>query len=139
MDNVVKFPTASCSSCGAEDRDLLKIELLNFDTQESAGAKYLCKKCRPLDEDGLRLLLDDRDSTIAHLRAELAQWVRQSEDNSGGWQRCQLALERARKALEEIVAANKDFRAGMPKDWEGDPLQDAVDAASSLLAQQGKV
>ena len=38
-----------------------------------------------------------------------------------------------RKALTDIIETNKDFRAGMPDDWEGDPLQDACDAAAKLL------
>lgn len=43
-------------------------------------------------------------------------------------------IERLRKALADIIAANKDFRAGMPKDCDGDPLQDACDAAAKLLS-----
>ena len=36
-------------------------------------------------------------------------------------------------ALETIIEANKDFRDGMPESWDGDPLQDACDAAEKLL------
>lgn len=37
------------------------------------------------------------------------------------------------KALTDILEANKDFREGMPQSWDGDPLQDACDAATKLL------
>ncbi len=38
------------------------------------------------------------------------------------------------KAMTAIIEANKDFRDGMPQSWDGDPLQDACDAAAKLLA-----
>ena len=41
-------------------------------------------------------------------------------------------------ALETIIEANKDFRDGMPESWDGDPLQDACDAAEKLLTIGGK-
>lgn len=37
------------------------------------------------------------------------------------------------KALTDILAANDEFRAGMPDGWEGDPLQDACNAARPLV------
>lgn len=40
-------------------------------------------------------------------------------------------------AIEEIVKCNDNFRAGMPEEWEGDPLQDAVDSARFLLIRLG--
>jgi len=39
-------------------------------------------------------------------------------------------LDKAREAIRVIVKENADFRQGMPDDWEGDPLQDAIDAAN---------
>lgn len=43
------------------------------------------------------------------------------------------------KALEDILEANKDFRDGLPhQDWEGDPLQDACDAAQAALSLVGQ-
>ena len=36
-------------------------------------------------------------------------------------------------AIRDILAANSDFRKGMPDGWEGDPLQDACDKAANLL------
>ncbi len=42
-------------------------------------------------------------------------------------------------AIQEIIKCNDDFRAGMPKDWEGDLLQDAVDTARVLLVRIGVV
>lgn len=38
-----------------------------------------------------------------------------------------------RRAIRAIIAANADFRSNLPEDWEGDPLQDAIDAAAKLL------
>lgn len=37
------------------------------------------------------------------------------------------------KALHDIIAANNEFRKGMPDGWEGDPLQDACHEAAKLL------
>ena len=37
-------------------------------------------------------------------------------------------------AILEILKANDEFRAGMPDEWEGDPLQDACEAARKLVA-----
>ena len=39
---------------------------------------------------------------IEALEADLAQWVRQAEDNSGGWQRACLRIEALETALREI-------------------------------------
>lgn len=39
--------------------------------------------------------------------------------------------------IQDILNANTDFRAGMPEDWDGDPLQDACDAARFLLIRMG--
>ena len=41
------------------------------------------------------------------------------------------------RALTDILEANKDFRDGMPQSWDGDPLQDACDAAQNILAWLG--
>lgn len=38
------------------------------------------------------------------------------------------------KALEAILTANDEFVAGLRQDWEGDPLQDACNAARAALA-----
>jgi hypothetical protein len=37
------------------------------------------------------------------------------------------------RAVRAIIEANNDFRAGMPAEWEGDPLQDAINEAAKLL------
>lgn len=42
------------------------------------------------------------------------------------------------RSLRAIVAANKEFRDNLPKDWEGDPLQDEIDAAAALLVREGE-
>lgn len=39
------------------------------------------------------------------------------------------------KALRDILEVNKDFRDGLPQSWDGDPLQDACDAAQGLLSR----
>lgn len=36
-------------------------------------------------------------------------------------------------AIRSIIVANNDFRAGMPEEWDGDPLQDAINEAAKLL------
>lgn len=41
------------------------------------------------------------------------------------------------KALQDIIDENDEFRKGMPADWEGDPLEDACDAAKVVLAAVG--
>ena len=40
---------------------------------------------------------------IEALEADLAQWVRQAEDNSGGWQRACLRIEALETALRGIA------------------------------------
>lgn len=37
------------------------------------------------------------------------------------------------KAIHDIIEANNAFREGMPKDWDGDPLQDAINEGAKLL------
>lgn len=41
------------------------------------------------------------------------------------------------EAIQGILKANDEFRAGMPDDWESDPLQDACDTARFLLVRMG--
>jgi hypothetical protein len=40
-------------------------------------------------------------------------------------------------AIEAILLANSEFCAGMSDGWEGDPLQDACDAARDLVNSIG--
>lgn len=42
------------------------------------------------------------------------------------------------RALKDVTDANREFRATMPDDWEGDPLQDACDEADRLLGVVGQ-
>lgn len=59
------------------------------------------------------------------------------------WQRARLEGDDAAraerdalvKALEEILSAEKEFREGMPDNWEGDPLTDACANAREALAK----
>jgi hypothetical protein len=43
------------------------------------------------------------------------------------------SLKEAMEVIRPIVEANDEFRAGMPFDWEGDPLQDACDRARAFI------
>jgi len=45
--------------------------------------------------------------------------------------------KRLRELLTAILAANDEFRASLPEDWEGDPLQDACDEARRALEGRG--
>lgn len=65
MSDIVQFPMQPCSSCGQPTPS--RFELRDLDTQKPEGWKYLCSKCQPLTEDGLRELLDIRDKEIAAL------------------------------------------------------------------------
>jgi hypothetical protein len=42
------------------------------------------------------------------------------------------------KLLNAVLDANDDFRAGMPDDWQGDPLQDACIEARNAINATGK-
>jgi hypothetical protein len=81
-------------------------------------------------------------------RFDLEDW-HVTEDNQGALEEDQTALvafivnavnshDHLLKALAEILEANKDFRAGMPEGWEGDPLQDACERAARMLASVGQ-
>lgn len=67
--NVFNFPSSDCSSCGKPTKNF--IDLVDADSGANAGHKYLCDDCQPLDEDGLRLLVDKRDEEIRGLRRNL--------------------------------------------------------------------
>lgn len=52
-----------------------------------------------------------------------------------------LALQVSRRSkecalLKGIIDTNKEFRACLPDDWEGDPLQDAIDVAAKHLTDE---
>lgn len=62
-----------------------------------------------------------------------ADMQRLHEEKCANWVRAEAAESRLKEAMEcirTIVKENADFRAGMPPEWEGDPLQDAIDAAN---------
>lgn len=44
-------------------------------------------------------------------------------------------VERLRAALRSIIDANSEFRATLPPDWESDPVNDACEAARSVIEQ----
>ena len=67
-------------------------------------------------------LLKERDA----LKTELEIWQARAT-------RLQQERDEAIAALNAILSANDDFRAGLPQDWEGDQMQDACDAARDLV------
>ncbi|WP_425909008.1 hypothetical protein [Nitrobacter sp. TKz-YC02] len=92
----------------------------------------------------------ERDALQARVKelegdfAKLTDMAKESEDLRGKalhaaeqWQdratRLQQERDEAIAALNAILSANDDFRAGLPQDWEGDPLQDACEAARDLV------
>jgi hypothetical protein len=50
-------------------------------------------------------------------------------ENKAAYQR----IDELEKALNGILSANDEFRAGMPDEWEGDLLQDACNDARELV------
>ncbi len=47
---------------------------------------------------------------------------------------CDQRIDELKMALVRIIEANDRFRKSLPDDWEGDPLNDACEAARALLA-----
>jgi len=54
-------------------------------------------------DDVLIKLATRQAARIEALEADVAQWVRQAEDNSGSWQRASLRIERLEAALRMII------------------------------------
>lgn len=48
--------------------------------------------------------------------------------------RCVIARHSLHSALLHIVETNDEFRAALPKGWEGDPINDACEDAKVILA-----
>ena len=73
MSNVVELPTRKCIECGA--RATRSLELFDVDSGVPAVPKLYCDAHFPvpLNEDGLRLLVDKRDAEIGRLRDVLRQ------------------------------------------------------------------
>jgi len=98
------------------------------------------------DTDALIVRLKNEPDTLAHeaaaeierLTAERDREKTKAQARRKALEAAESKLAEARKALEEIQKANDDFVAGMPADWEGDPLHDAISAALAVFAQQGK-
>lgn len=74
---------------------------------------------------------------IVQLRADLAEWKQAASVEAGLRREFLARAQAAEKMLRVILEANKDFRDGMPEKWDGDPLQDACDAAARLLDDVG--
>jgi|GEM_PF-6986127 len=108
------------TECGCTDECLHKPGCV-FERKESA----LVSDERNLTEK----LRDNWDGVNFNLRLEAAAEI----------DRLRAQLASARKALEEIIDAEKEFREQMGADWEGDPVSDACDRARLLLTdEEGK-
>jgi hypothetical protein len=82
--------------------------------------RLLIQQCRSIEVSGCE----------GYRGAYIAKVIGNAADEIGVL-RAQLAS--ARKALEEIIDAEKEFREQMGADWEGDPVSDACDRAKLLL------
>lgn len=78
------------------------------------------------DYDGLYLVADRRAAFFAQ------------PDPAAELEKLRSQFDSAHQAMRGIIEANNDFRAGMPPDWEGDLLQDAIDAARLALSDEQK-
>jgi len=77
QNNIVTFPQRKCCECGA--RATREVPLIDMDSGAAVYSKWFCDQHgKPLDEDGLRLLLDVRDKAILDQAAELTR-LRQSK------------------------------------------------------------
>lgn len=45
-------------------------------------------------------------------------------------------IDRLRAAGSTIIKANDEFRSGLPTGWDGDPVNDACEAARSLFCNE---
>jgi len=96
------------------------------------------KSDRVLSECGYEPATPADDSSSALTGAALARWCYENPNLAA------LTIESLRiappavggeelKLLNDIIDASEDFRRGMPADWEGDPLQDAIDNARGFV------
>jgi DNA repair exonuclease SbcCD ATPase subunit len=96
-------------------------------------AAELCPLCMADEIGGLRAQLAKSED----LSEQRIQAFRREEDRADKLGRevddLRDQLASARKALEEIIDAEKEFREQMGADWEGDPVSDACDRAKLLL------
>ena len=67
--------------------------------------------------------------------APVAQDIRALKSASSGASSPPMVSE-LRQAVQDIIEANKEFRDGMPAEWEGDPLQDTIERAQALLSRE---
>lgn len=114
---------AATAWCPDEAEDLIAAALAALDGGEAvpgaAGINDVAKlmelgKAHPPSRDG-------EDHTDA--------WQRSVNERLSAWTPPRSEVERA---LDAIIAANAEFRKGMPDDWQGDPLQDAIERAAAI-------
>ena len=46
---------------------------------------------------------------------------------------CDERIDELKAALMDILRANDEFRAKLPDDWEGDPVNDACERAKRIV------
>lgn len=76
------------------------------------------------------------DQLAARIRELDAELDLARKDAAAGWKEVMEltgALAQMREALATIIEAEDEFRGQLPKDWDGDPLYDAINAARSML------
>jgi len=73
---------------------------------------------------------------IDRLRAAKTAALKIADERAKEAVQLRAQLASARKALEEIIDAEKEFREQMGADWEGGPVSDACDRAKLLLTDE---
>ena len=78
-------------------------------------------------------IMSDDDSELGKIKAERDYALFSLEREIAICAQTQAQNDALVKALKNIIAANDDFRRGMPDEWEGDPLQDLCEEARALV------
>lgn len=116
--------------------DVIDVLKNHLGSDHTRGCQGRCYSCTCGYDTATETILARAETEIASLRAQLEEEEANAACAWNAWENVRAKLDSARKALEEIVEANDDFRGGMPDDWEGDPLQDACQKARVLLTDE---
>lgn len=73
--------------------------------------------------DGLAMVEAQLEHALGHLESALEDERKKDAE-----------IVRLRAVGKAIIAANDEFRATMPPDWESDPINDACEAARALFS-----